>query len=106
MDDRVLRATSFSDESVPVMELLLQNGPDVNALSTTSSKPYPLIFGPSNTLAPKMPELLLSAGARPDTPYGNALALVLANNNCNPAQKSACLYVWLRSVSSCPTRRR
>jgi len=45
--------------------------------------------------------LLFDAGARPDTPYGNALALVLANNNRNPEQKSASLYVWLRSVSSC-----
>jgi len=92
-DDRTLRAASYADANIPIMELLLRSGADVNSTTTQSGRPYPLIFGPSNTLPPRMLELLICRGAHPVTEHGSALALVLANNNRDAGRKSACLNV-------------
>ena len=55
VDHLALIAASYHDGNVPTMELFLHHGADVNAVSKTpSGERYSIIFGPCQTLAPKM----------------------------------------------------
>ncbi len=77
---------SLNDDRIPMMELLVQNGADVN----TVWKDYgPLLLGPCETLAPKSLSWLIDHGADPNraTPgkyFNTALDMVIGTYERSP----------------------
>src|SRR5437868_14022 len=61
--DGPLMRAALADERVPMMELLLEYGADVNALWDGR---YPIVCAPCETLAPKALKWLLEHGADPN----------------------------------------
>jgi ankyrin repeat protein len=68
--DAPLARAAFRDHRIPIMELLVAHGADVNAPGTRHSPP---IISPCDTLAPAALKWLLDHGANPNIPNGTAL---------------------------------
>jgi hypothetical protein len=91
--DGPLMRAALSDTRIPMMELLVAHGADVNALWNGS---YPIVFGPCETLAPRDLKWLLDHGADPrvtSREYGTPLTLLIGTYMRNARGRSACLEV-------------
>ena len=92
-DGPLMRAALF-DERIPMMELLVEHGADVNALWDGD---YPIICAPCETLQPHALKWLLQHGADPNavaTKYGGCVQMLVLTYWRNPHGKHACLEVF------------
>lgn len=103
-DAPLMRAALHGDR-IPMMELLVQHGADVNALWHGH---FPIVFAPCESLDPDALEWLLDHGAHPnrrDHGYnisghsypGTALDYVIASYARSPWRLSACIDILLRA---------
>ncbi len=91
--DGPLMRAALADERIPMMQLLLDHGANVNALWNGN---YPIILAPCETLAPESLKWLLNHGADPSLysqKYGSPLAMVAFTYSRNAADKQRCLEV-------------
>jgi hypothetical protein len=92
--DGPLMRAALQDRRIPMMELLVQYGADVNALWDGR---YPIICAPCETLEAEALRWLLEHGAKGTSiaePYGlSALPMVLSTYARNPKGKHTCLAV-------------
>src|SRR5262249_43240306 len=91
--DGPLMRAALSDTRIPMMELLVAHGANVNALWNGS---YPIICAPCETLAPRALKWLLDHGADPrvvSEDYGGPLENLLCTYSRNARGKNACLEV-------------
>lgn len=90
--DGPLMRAALNDERIPMMELLLRYGADVNALWHDF---YPILLAPCETLAPGVLRFLLSHGANPQIPekYGSPVAMLIGTYGRQAEGKHACLEV-------------
>jgi ankyrin repeat protein len=89
--DGPLMRAALSDERVPMMELLVAHGADVNALWNGH---YPILLAPCETLAPAALRWLLEHGADPHAmseKYGNPVSMLVGTYSRNASGKHACL---------------
>jgi hypothetical protein len=94
-DGSLMRA-AISDLRIPMMELLVGNGANVNAIWNGH---YPIICTPCECLAPKTLKWLLDHGADPyviATKYGNPLSILVGTYSRDAERKHACLEVFDR----------
>jgi ankyrin repeat protein len=92
--DGPLMRAALSDSRIPMMELLVAHGADVNALWNGD---YPIVFAPCETLQPGALRWLLEQGAdlnRISEKYGSPLAMVVGTYSRNATGKHACLEVF------------
>ncbi len=95
--DGPLMRAALDDDRIPMMELLLSYGADVNALWEGT---YPVICAPCETLSPASLAWLLAHGADPtihSEKYGSPLAMVVATYSRRAAGKQGCLEVFASS---------
>lgn len=99
--DAPLMRAALVDHRIPMMELLVRFGADVNALWHGS---YPIICAPCETLAPESLRWLLAHGANPNTPsqYGTPIAMLIGTYSRNPVGKHACLEALSESGFALP----
>jgi hypothetical protein len=91
--DGPLMRAALADMRIPMMELLVAKGADVNALWNGS---YPIISAPCETLAPRALKWLLHHGADPTVAsqaYGTPLNMLICTYARNTKGKNACLEV-------------
>jgi len=90
--DGPLMRAALVDHRIPMMELLVRYGADVNALWHGQ---YPIICAPCETLAPESLRWLLAHGADPTTSsqYGTPAAMLIGTYSRVPAAKHACMEV-------------
>jgi ankyrin repeat protein len=91
--DGPLMRAALADMRIPMMELLVAHGADVNALWNGR---YPIICAPCETLAPRALKWLLDHGADPHVAardYGSPLAMLIGTYSRNAKGKNACLEV-------------
>ena len=91
--DGPLMRAALADARVPMMELLVAHGADVNALWNGS---YPIICAPCETLAPRALKWLLDHGADPHVAsrdYGSPLKMLVCTYARNAKGRSECLEV-------------
>jgi ankyrin repeat protein len=89
--DGPLMRAALSDQRIPMMELLVARGADVNALWNGH---YPILLAPCETLAPAALRWLLDHGADPraiSEKYGNPVSMLVGTYSRNAAGKHACL---------------
>jgi len=89
--DGPLMRASLNDDRIPMMELLVQHGADVNALWNGN---YPILLAPCETLQPGALRWLLAHGADPQKisgDYGSPVSMLVGTYTRNPAGKHACL---------------
>jgi ankyrin repeat protein len=91
--DAPLARASFRDHCIPMMELLVSHGADVNARGTKHS---PAIISPCDTLAPAALKWLLDHGANPNLRNGTALDYVIGAYARSP-QRSECIEILLNA---------
>jgi len=87
--DAPLARAAFRDHRIPMMELLVAHGADVNAPGTKHS---PAIISPCDTLAPGALKWLLDHGANPNLRNGTALDYVIGAYARSP-QRSECIEI-------------
>ena len=95
--DGPLMRAALSDTRIPMMELLVEHGADVNALWDGR---YPIIFAPCETLQPRALEWLIARGADMWTvskEFGNCVAMLIGAYWRNPQGKQSCLDVFARA---------
>jgi ankyrin repeat protein len=100
--DGPLMRAALADERVPMMELLLEYGADVNALWAGG---YPIVCAPCETLAPKALKWLLDHGADLTTvskQYGSPLSMIVCTYSRGAAGKHACLEVFAEAGFALP----
>jgi ankyrin repeat protein len=99
--DGPLMRAALSGSKIPMMELLVAHGANVNALWNGT---YPIICAPCETLAPESLKWLLKHGADPraESQYGNALAMVVATYARHLEGKQRCLEVFAQSGIALP----
>jgi ankyrin repeat protein len=100
--DGPLMRAALADMRIPMMELLVANGADVNALWNGS---YPIICAPCETLAPQALKWLLDHGADPHVTsreYGSPLAMLICTYMRNAKGRNACLDVLADAGFSLP----
>jgi len=100
--DGPLMRAALSDERIPMMELLLLHGAEVNALWDGS---YPIVCAPCETLQPGALRWLLAHGADPrqaSGEYGDPLSMVLGTYSRNAEGRKACLEVFAAMGASLP----
>ncbi len=101
--DGPLMRAALDGNRIPMMELLVSDGADVNALWGGQ---FPIIFAPCESLDPAALQWLLDHGANPncrdhgfkvgDHPYpGTALDYVIASYARSPQQLSTCIDILL-----------
>jgi ankyrin repeat protein len=91
--DGPLMRAALADMRIPMMELLVDHGADVNALWNGS---YPIICAPCEALAPRALQWLLEHGANPlvtSREYGSPLNMLIGTYSRNAKGKNACLDV-------------
>jgi hypothetical protein len=84
---------ALADMRIPMMELLVANGANVNALWAGH---YPIVCAPCETLAPGALKWLLDHGADPHVAageYGSPLSMLVCTYSRNAKGKHACLEV-------------
>jgi len=89
--DGPLMRAALDDDRIPMMELLVRYGADVNALWDGR---YPIVCAPCETLQPAALRWLLEQGADPkidSADYGSPFAMVVATYARNPEGKHGCL---------------
>jgi ankyrin repeat protein len=89
--DGPLMRAALDDERIPMMELLVRYGADVNALWNGS---YPIVCAPCETLQSGALCWLLERGADPtvvSAEYGSPFAMVVATYARHPEGKHGCL---------------
>lgn len=102
--DAPLMRAALKADRIPMMEVLVSHGADVNALWHGS---YPIIFAPCESMDPDALQWLLDHGSDPnprDHVYeisghsypGTALDYLIAGYARSPAKLSACIEVLLR----------
>jgi ankyrin repeat protein len=92
--DGPLMRAALADTRIPMMELLVAHGANVNALWNGS---YPIICAPCETLAPRALKWLLDHGANPDVAareYGSPINMLVCTYARNAKGKNACLEVF------------
>lgn len=92
--DGPLMRAALSDERIPMMELLVEYGANVNALWDGR---YPIICAPCETLQPHALKWLIEQGADlnvASTDYGNCVQMLIGTFWRNPRGKHACLQVF------------
>jgi ankyrin repeat protein len=92
--DGPLMRAALSDIRIPMMELLVEHGADVNA---EWDGRYPIICAPCETLAPKALKWLIAHGADPNVAsddYGNCVQMLVGTYSRNSAGKHECLQVF------------
>jgi ankyrin repeat protein len=100
--DGPLMRAALSDARLPMMELLLRHGADVDAVWGGH---YPILFAPCETLAPAALRWLLEHGADPNAvaaKYGTPLAMLVGTYSRNAAGKHACLEVFAEAGFALP----
>lgn len=103
-DGPLMRAALY-DERIPMMELLVQNGADVNAAWGGG---FPIVCAPCETVQPRALRWLLDHGARPvftgagENPRDNALDYLLGTYYRSP-HLPACIELLLQA--GCRSRR-
>ena len=93
--DGPLMRAALNDVRIPMMELLVQHGADVNALWNGS---YPILCAPCETLEPRALQWLLEHGADPRRvfpKYGSPLSMVFGTYGRNPEGKHACIEAFV-----------
>jgi ankyrin repeat protein len=92
--DGPLMRAALADMRIPMMELLVAHGADVNALWHGR---YPIICAPCETLAPQALKWLLDHGADLHVAaqnYGSPLEMLICTYSRNAKGKNACLEVF------------
>ena len=92
--DGPLMRAALADMRIPMMELLVAHGVNVNALWDGH---YPIICAPCETLAPRALKWLLDHGADPHAAsrdYGSPLSMLVCTYSRNTKGKHACLEVF------------
>jgi ankyrin repeat protein len=99
--DGPLMRAALVDHRLPMMELLVRYGADVNALWHGF---YPILCAPCETLAPEALRWLLVHGADPATPsqYSTPVAMLIGTYARGPAGKHACLEVMAEAGFALP----
>jgi ankyrin repeat protein len=100
--DGPLMRAALVDVRIPMMELLVAHGADVNALWGGR---YPIICAPCETLAPRALKWLLDHGADPRaaaTDYGGPLEMLICTYSRNAQRKHACLEVFAETGFDLP----
>jgi ankyrin repeat protein len=84
---------ALNDERIPMMELLLAHGADVNARWAGH---YPILFAPCETLQPDALRWLLAHGADRNAASddNNCVQMLIGTYSRNPEGKHACLEVF------------
>ena len=103
--DGPLMRAALRDDRIPMMELLLRNGADVNA---EWGGFFPIIFAPCETLAPESLQWLIGRGANPDCAragrkYPDTALDYVIGTYSRSERLSACIEILL--AARCPTRR-
>jgi ankyrin repeat protein len=100
--DGPLMRAALADERIPMMELLVARGADVNALWAGH---YPIICAPCEALAPRVLAWLLERGADPSVvaeKYGNPAAMVIGTYSRDAPARQECLEVLARAGVALP----
>lgn len=100
--DGPLMRAALADMRIPMMELLVAHGADVNARWNGN---YPIICAPCETLAPQALQWLLAHGADPHVaaePYGSPLEMLVGTYSRNAKGKNACLEVLAEAGVALP----
>jgi ankyrin repeat protein len=100
--DGPLMRAALADMRLPMMELLVAHGANVNALWNGS---YPIICAPCETLAPRALKWLLEHGADPRVAareYGSPLEMLICTYSRNAKGKNACLEVFAQAGVDLP----
>jgi ankyrin repeat protein len=99
--DGPLMRAALVDHRIPMMELLVHYGADVNALWHGN---YPILCAPCETLAPEALRWLLAHGADPaiSSQYGTPAAMLIGTYSRDPAGKHACLEVMVETGFALP----
>lgn len=93
-DSPLMRASLFG-ERIPMMELLVAHGADVNGVANGD---YPLILAPCETLEPEPLKWLIAHGAKTDqlntdSAYGECVKMLVSTYSRSPG-KHACLEIF------------
>jgi ankyrin repeat protein len=91
--DAPLARAAFRDHRIPMMQLLVSHGADVNAPGTKHS---PAIISPCDTIAPGALKWLLDHGANPNLRNGTALDYLIGAYSRSP-QRSECIEILLNA---------
>jgi ankyrin repeat protein len=100
--DGPLMRAALSDMRVPMMELLVAHGADVNARWNGN---YPIICAPCETLAPGALRWLLDHGANPHASsgsYGTPIEMLIGTYSRNAHGKHACLEAFVEAGFELP----
>ena len=100
--DGPLMRASLDDDRVPMMELLVAHGADVNAMWNGY---YPIVCGPCECLAPDALRWLLAHGADASvvsSKYGAPLAMLIGTYGRGANGKHACLEILAQHGFSLP----
>ncbi|MGE3241137.1 MAG: ankyrin repeat domain-containing protein [Pirellulales bacterium] len=100
--DGPLMRAALSDERIPMLELLVEHGADVNA---RWGGDYPIICGPCECLAPESLQWLISHGADMNVvsgSYGTCVEMLISTYSRDPQGKHACLKVFAEAGFSLP----
>jgi ankyrin repeat protein len=100
--DGPLMRAALADMRIPMMELLVAHGANVNARWNGH---YPILCAPCETLAPRALKWLLDQGADPDvaaTDYGSPLSMLVCTYSRNAKAKNACLEAFAHAGFELP----
>lgn len=100
--DGPLMRAALSDARIPMMELLVEFGANVNAFW---NKRYPIICAPCETLQAGALKWLIEHGADPkatSVEYGNCVQMLICTYSRNPTGKHACLDVFANAGFELP----
>src|SRR5688572_27468722 len=100
--DGPLMRASLNDNRIPMMELLVAHGADVNAVWNGY---YPIICAPCECLAPGVLNWLLEHGANPrvvSSKYGTPISMVIGTYGRGADGKHACLEIFAKHGFSFP----
>jgi ankyrin repeat protein len=100
--DGPLMRAALADMRIPMMELLVAHGANVNARWNGH---YPIICAPCESLAPRALKWLLDHGADPHvaaTEYGSPVSMLVCTYSRNAKGKNACLEAFARAGFDLP----